>query len=528
MPPFLYQPPQKKLRAIGDILSRMPLPDDPRAGAMHRMPMLQWQTWVRLAFVQAGSDWRSLNRLAVENGFLKDYGIAIDTQMRSSALGVLSYDHPAGAVIGESYPTNGAFCVADPVAFRNRQEGFLGVHAYEEHAGTVRSRGGPTNGAFSVADPHFAGHPKSVQYGVKRMEDTASAVTTKSGPGQGAFAIAAPQIPPGSEQFTAYGVTPYDRPSAAITSQRAPGQGRFAVADPTVRDGPRGAHYSNVYRVVRFEEHAGAVTAGNSPSSGGQSVADPRYENWRPDASTNKMCVIPYDGSARCVTGAQQVGSGALAVADPVNDRGKRQFSKYHVAGMDEQARTVIAANTTGEGAYAVADPSPIGLSAETREHYLTGGHYGVVPWEDHAGAISAHPKNNNGPWSVADRRPVSTDDIAAGLPNPKTRLVAVIRAEDATWHRPFTTLELAALQSLLDPEEQLELDGLSDTDWRERIGNAIPPDAAEAVATVMGKTILMARSGHTFSLSNEPIWVQPIAVALSVDRPDLDTLLNP
>lgn len=96
-------------------------------------------------------------------------------------------------------------------------------------------------------------------------------------------------------------------------------------------------------------------------------------------------------------------------------------------------------------------------------------------------------------------------------------RLVCVIRALDGTWHRPFTTLELAALQSLVDPEEHLELDGLSDSAWRERIGNAVPPDAAAAIAAVMGKTLLLAWSGETFVLSAEPIWVQPIAVAISV-----------
>lgn len=92
-----------------------------------------------------------------------------------------------------------------------------------------------------------------------------------------------------------------------------------------------------------------------------------------------------------------------------------------------------------------------------------------------------------------------------------------MIRALDGTWHRPFTTLELAALQSLVDPEEYLELDGLSDSDWRERIGNAVPPDAAEAIAGVMGTTLLLAWSGETFVLSAAPIWVRPVAVALSV-----------
>ena len=85
------------------------------------------------------------------------------------------------------------------------------------------------------------------------------------------------------------------------------------------------------------------------------------------------------------------------------------------------------------------------------------------------------------------------------------------------TWHRPFTTFELAGLQSLVEPEEQLELDGLSDADWRERIGNAVPPDAAQAIASTMGQTLLLAWTGEGFMLSSVPIWVRPVAVALSI-----------
>ena len=103
-------------------------------------------------------------------------------------------------------------------------------------------------------------------------------------------------------------------------------------------------------------------------------------------------------------------------------------------------------------------------------------------------------------------------------MPDQNTNLVAVIRALDNTWHRPFTTLELAALQGLVDPEEHLELEGLSDSAWRERIGNAVPPPAAQAIAGVMGQTLLLAWSGETFMLNAMPIWVQPVAIALAVD----------
>jgi hypothetical protein len=176
------------------------------------------------------------------------------------------------------------------------------------------------------------------------------------------------------------------------------------------------------------------------------------------------------------------------------------------VTRYDEAAGTVISGSTTGQGAYAVADPRPNGIP-EHGDHYLTGGHYGVTRWDQSTGAVSSAACHDNGRWSVADPR----------MPEPSDKLVAVIRALDGTWHRPFTTLELAALQSLVEPEEYLELDGLSDSDWRERIGNAVPPSAAAAIAGVMGTTLLLAWSGETFMLSASPIWVRPVAIALTV-----------
>ncbi|BCQ63166.1 hypothetical protein PBOI14_49160 [Pseudomonas sp. Boi14] len=115
----------------------------------------------------------------------------------------------------------------------------------------------------------------------------------------------------------------------------------------------------------------------------------------------------------------------------------------------------------------------------------------------------------DDGRWSVADPR----------MPEPNEKLTCVIESLDGTWHRPFTTLELAALQSLVEPEEWLELDGLSDQAWRERIGNAVPPAAAEAIAQVIGTTLLLAEAGETFLLSNMPVWVQSVAIALSVAK---------
>ncbi|MDV6775083.1 DNA cytosine methyltransferase [Pseudomonas aeruginosa] len=307
VPPFLYEPEKKSLRAVGDILGRMPLPGDiDAAGPMHRVPSLQWKTWVRLALVRAGSDWRSLNDLAVEDGYLRDL------------------------IIVPEY-----------------QAGYMGVHGWNDSMGTIAGRSGPTNGAFSVADPRAPANALQYQqYGVRRWTDT----------------------------------------SGAIIGVKSPGQGTYSVADPRVLDRTKG-------------------------------------------------------------------------------------------------------------------------------DAYLTGGHYGVVGFDQSAGAVSASARHDNGRWSVADPRMPATND----------RLTCIIQSLDGTWHRPFTTLELAALQSLVDPEEQLILDGLSDSDWRERIGNAVPPAAAEAIAGVMGTTLLLAEAGETFMLSNTPIWVRPVAVALSVAQQEVN-----
>ncbi|MEZ1475348.1 DNA cytosine methyltransferase [Pseudomonas aeruginosa] len=418
VPPFLYEPEKKSLRAVGDILGRMPLPGDiEAAGPMHRVPSLQWKTWVRLALVRAGSDWRSLNDLAVEDGYLRD--LIIVPEYHRGVLGVNHWGDSCGVVAGASRPMNGRFSVADPRAPANALQ-------YQ-------------------------------QYGVRRWTDTSGAIIGVKSPGQGTYSVADPR----GQSFGKYPVTDWDGPSGTVIAASTTGQGAFAVADPR----PSVAWHKNVFRAVSMDQHAGTVTTGHGPSSGGQAVADPRYSNWHPGASSRKLNVVPWEGTAGTVTGSQQVASGALSIADPrVLDR------------------------TKGDA-------------------YLTGGHYGVVGFDQSAGAVSASARHDNGRWSFADPR----------MPAANDRLTCIIQSLDGTWHRPFTTLELAALQSLVDPEEQLILDGLSDSDWRERIGNAVPPAAAEAIAGVMGTTLLLAEQGETFMLSNTPIWVRPVAMALSV-----------
>lgn len=406
VPPFLYEPEKKRLRAVGDVLGRMPFPGDDAGGPMHRIPRLQWKTWVRLAFVEAGSDWRSLNRLAVEDGHLSEYLILPE-----------------------------------------RSHDYLGVNAWEHHIGAVSGRGTPTTGAYSVADP--------------RMDTQA--------------------------EYSQYGVMPWADTSGVISAQSAPGGGKYSVADPRPPAGPLFSKYA----VTRWDKRTGTVIGGDD--------------------------------------------QGAYAVADPRSSTGFEGAGKYLVTSFDEASGTVIAGSTTGQGAFAVADPRS-GINSRVKgDAYLTGGHYGVLPWDGQSGAVSASAGYDNGRWSVADPR----IDAAPALPAQNQKTVAIIRALDGTWHRPFTTLELAALQSLIDPSEHWStdaqtqreidehkrrtgasafpmLDGTNDSAHRERIGNAVPKLAAQAIGEVMGTTLLLAAAGETFMLSAMPIWVQPVAIAIA------------
>lgn len=390
VPPFLYQPVKHKLRGVGEVIGLLPLPGDERAGEMHRVPRLQWKTWVRLAFVPAGKDWRALNELTVENGHLRDYGIMPGMDLRDNQLGVLGWD--------ESTPT-------------------------------LTGQRSPLQGRFSVADPRIDGHEKSVQMGVR----------------------------------------PWDVPAGVVTGNMAAGAGVNAVADPRLHGKPR---FNNVFRIVPFDEPDPAIPG---PGGTGLAVADPRAET-------------------------EFLGAG-----------------KYKITGFEEPAGAVIGRSSTGQGAFAVADPRPVGLNGEAREGYSTQGHYGVVKWAEPVCAVPAYAHHDRGSWSVADPRD-QDGEPAPALPQPNDRVVARIIARDNTWHRPFTTLELAALQSIFDPGEVFNLEGGSDQMKREWIGNAVPSAAARGMAETIGETLLLAASGETFMLSSREIWTRPLALALSVD----------
>lgn len=285
MSAFVYQPPTRKLRTIGEVLNAIPMPDDPEMGPLHKLPRLQWKTWLRLALIPAGGDWRDLEKISPEQYLL------------------------------EYVPRGGG----------------------------------------------------------------------------------------------AWGVQKWNRPGNTVTG-------------------------------------AAKVNGSNAAN-----IADPRLPN-RDNRHPAVYQVVKWDETGPCITGSR-FGSGAPAIGDPRLGCSCRNGS-YGVQKWDEPAKTVIGAGDVHAGTTAVADPR--------------------VP-ED----------SDNGVW--------------------------VIIAEDGTWHRPLTTLELAALQGfpvIMPDGKPLVLAGNSDARWRERIGNAVPPPAAKAIADQMLHALLVSSKGE-WALGYTGVWVE-------------------
>jgi site-specific DNA-cytosine methylase len=511
IPIYLYEPPQRPLRTVGEVLGGFPLPGDPAAGPMHEMRRLQWITWLRLAFVLAGEDWRSLERLRVVNGQLADYAIApADAGWYGGILGVNAWNEPSATISGNATPTTGAYSVADPRLECHPEYHPLGVTPWGDHSGTVTGQSKPGSGRFSVADPRL---PKPLgdygSLGVNRWESHCGTVTSQSLPGGGAYSVADPRMSENPDRYhNQYRVIEWGGTAGTIIGATRPGSGAQGVADPRLeRDPGGGRRYNNVYRVIPWNGSSCAVTGGTGPTAGGQAVADPRTGSaWK---GKGKYKVAGFADQSGTVISASGTGNGAFAVADPRIEGEERHAGSLGVVGWDDHSGTIRGESLPTNGAMSVQDPR---LGWDRSEGWKTGRQYGVVGWEQQSLAVTGSACLDNGPFSVADPR--------IELPALNEQLVAVIISLDNTWHRPFTTLELAALQGLVDPGEYLVLAGKSDSRWREAIGNAVPPPTAEAVGNEMMRSILLARAGETFILSATPVWVRPFIAAIQTEIP--------
>lgn len=271
VPNFCYLPPKKQLRTIGDVIGPLPMPDDIAAGGpLHRLPRLQWKTWVRLALIPAGGDWRDLNRIDWEN-------YRIVHEPRGGAYAVEEWNGPARTVTGTAGP-------------------------------------GRSNGAAAVPDPRIGldGNGHAAIYRVTRHDEAAPCVTGAHRPNNGAITISDPKWDFGENKHgSTYRIVRVDEPAPTVTGTRF-GSGAIAIADPKVNG--RENRYTDQYRMQSFDKAAATVTGTTDVQAGAQLVSDPRVKT---DLMPDSYGVQGWDETAKTIRGNSRIMQSASSIGDP-------------------------------------------------------------------------------------------------------------------------------------------------------------------------------------------------------------------
>lgn len=265
--------------------------------------------------------------------------------------------------------------------------------------------------------------------------------------------------------------------------------------------------------VTGWQEQTHAVIGAASIQNTALQVADPRLTK-RAARQNGGYGVNAWGSAGHAVLATSQVSVSWASLADPRLEHSSRS-GNLSVCAWEAPSGTIIGASSAYHG-QVTTDPR---LSRKPRS-----GAYGVVGWDDASGTVVGAACHDNSAVSVADARrwPEPTHELREidgelwligpelDLESRKPTLV-VIKALDGTWHRPLTTLELAALQALPTQIEGqwLELDGRSHKAWRQRIGNAIPSATAQAIAESMGRTLDASDAG-VLLMSASARWVAP------------------
>ncbi len=182
---FIYLPRKQQVKSIGEVIGPLPMPDDLCMGPMHRLPRLQWKTWVRLALIPAGGDWRDLENLG--------------HNPRDGAWAVVPWNETGGTVTGSARVggSNGMTAVADPrTGFaEGTHRAIYRVSAWDEPGPTATGAMRPNNGAISVADPRVKSRPRAGSYGVQAWDEPAKTVIGAGDIHAGTAAVADPRVP---------------------------------------------------------------------------------------------------------------------------------------------------------------------------------------------------------------------------------------------------------------------------------------------------------------------------------------------
>ncbi|ARR10662.1 DNA cytosine methyltransferase [Paenibacillus bovis] len=299
VPNFIEYPEKKPLRSIGDVLKDLPYPGDVGAGGpLHRLSKLQFKTWMRLALIPAGGDWRDLQTVDYQN-------LRVMHEPRRGAFEVAAWENTSRTVTSSSGPgqSNGVTSVADP---RSQHEDHLPVFRVQPAGGA-----GDLQSA-DIANPNLSERSSrhAATYRIVRMHEPAPCVTgTRFG--SGALAIADMRVNT-KLMPDSYGVQDWEETAKTVRSANRTMQAAAAVADPCIKDRP--GRYTDKFRMQDAGLPAATVTGVTDVQSGAQLIADPALGN-SPRSGT--FGVQDWQETGKTVTGSADVHASAAAIADP-------------------------------------------------------------------------------------------------------------------------------------------------------------------------------------------------------------------
>lgn len=270
----------------------------------------------------------------------------------------------------------------------------------------------------------------------------------------------------------------------------------------------RQTRFNGGFGVSEWDKPANTVIGLSTVRHTWSSVCDPRLTC---EPRTGAYGVVGFEDASHCIVGSACHDNSRVSIADPRATHTLRR-GNLKVHEWEEPSATILGASTAYHGQN-VCDPRS---SCERRDGAL-----GVTPWNKPTHAVIAAASIQNTGLQVADPRwitheAVVSDGETPAIVGPALDLDTLrpchllIRALDGTWHRPMTTLELAAIQGFPTRlrGDWLRFAGRSHKAWRERIGNAVPPPAALAIAASCLATLIAADEGKLL-LRGEPVWVQ-------------------
>jgi site-specific DNA-cytosine methylase len=488
--------------------------------------------------------------------------------------GVQAPNDPAHAVIGSVKGINANGAAVDPRVELggDTHKGTFGVEDDQAAAHAVIGEKRGTRNWGAATDPRITNHPRSGTMQVNPSEEPSTTIIGHARAEKGNTA-ADPRLKLGRHAHNGpLGVEHPAQPAHAIIGEGRSGNTWASLADPRTADPrlPQRAGRQNGQLGVEDSDHEShAVIARNAPSVYWSATNDARLGPAAAvelppvtDRQNGALGVLAPDQPSRTIRARVQGANQAAHAADPRTQavphttdprtqavphtadirlpRAQPRSGGYGVQDMAQASGAVIASADVTAGAFATQDQR---VHRERTTEADPNGVQGFLRFPDDSAQTA--PKSRKGKsrkqttppppsskgWRMdgalfaPTHRITATDeglcvvtlpggrelDLARTQTPRRTEQHVVIVALDGTYHRPLTTLELAALQSfpVLHKGAWLCFPG-TQAQQRKLIGNAIPPAAAYAVATEVAAALRAPGLAGVLVGADRHIWTTP------------------